>query len=222
MKKMGKGLLLALTLAVGGFVVGQQPLSAHASTTFSSVPSGHFQSAKAQYAFHWQNVKVKKQTTKVLVFGNFKGASVRYGIPTKYKLSKNHRTLNTYYRLMSLKGNLGKTVYKMSTYKYSNTKYRVKLYTYKNGLLPSYKGKSYTFKLTKGSPAKSFANKYTKPNLTKSLTASLTKYVADQYAAGKSSLDPNDAKVKAAITQSANTTTTKNINALVKAYAMQN
>ncbi|MTV82056.1 hypothetical protein [Secundilactobacillus folii] len=217
-KRMGTKILVAATMVIGGFAAIQQPTVAHASKTFSSIPGGHFQSAKAQYAFHFQAIKAGNKTGLMLVFGDFKNASVRYAVPVKSAASKNHRTLNIYYRVESLKGKLGKTNYKMSIYKYSNTKYRVKLYNYKSGLFPSYKGTAYTFKLTKSSPAKTFANKYTKPKLTKSLTAALTQYVAQQYAAGKASQDPNDPQVKAAITKAANNTLNKDITALLNSY----
>ncbi|GAT17850.1 hypothetical protein [Secundilactobacillus silagei] len=165
MKKIGTKLLVVLAVALGGVAASQEPTTAKASTTFSSIPSGHFQSSKAHYAFHWQTMKSGKNKGQVLVFGNFDKPSVQLGVPNKYKLSKNHRTLTTYYRLMSSKGKLEKTTYRMDVYKYSSSKYRVKLNQYKAGLLPSSKGSAYTFNVTKKSPAQNYATKYTKPKL---------------------------------------------------------
>lgn len=164
MKKLRTKLLIVSAVAFGGFALAQQPITAHASNKISSVPSGNFQVSKAYYSFHWQTFKSGKKTGKVLVIGDFKNAAVRYAVPTKYKLSKSHRTLTTYYRLMN-NNKLAKTTYRMDIYKYSNSKYKVKLNQYKAGLLPSYKGKSYTAKVTKSSPAQSYATSYTKNKL---------------------------------------------------------
>lgn len=164
MKKIGTKLLVVLTVALGGFVASQQPTTAHASTKISSIPSGNFQVSKAYYTFRWQTFKSGSKKGQVLVIGDFKNASIHYAIPTKYKLSKSHRTLTTYYRLMN-KGKLAKTTYRMDIYKYSTSKYRVKLNQYKAGLLPSYKGQSYTASVTKSSPAQKYANAYTKSKL---------------------------------------------------------
>ncbi|HBF75889.1 MAG TPA: hypothetical protein DDW71_11630 [Lactobacillus sp.] len=164
MKKIGTKLLIVIAVMFGGIVAVQQPTTAHASNKISSVPSGHFKVSKAAYAFHWQTVKSGSKKAQILVFGDFKQPTVRYAVPTKYKLSKNHRTLTTYYRLMN-KNKLDKTTYRMDIYKYSNSKYKVKLNQYKAGLLPSYKGKSYTATVTKSSPAQSYASTYAKPKL---------------------------------------------------------
>lgn len=221
MKRMGTKLLVVLAMGIGGLVAVQQPTTAHAAKTFSSLPSGNLQSAKAQYAFRYQKVSSKGKTGEILVLGDFKNASVRYAIPYKLKLSKDHRTLSTYYHLMSLKGKLGKSTYKMSVYRYSTTKYRVKLNNYKAGRMPSYKGSSYTFTATKSSPASKYASKYTKPAVTKTYTAQLTKALADQYSSGKSSLDPNSAEVKAQISKSVGSTVDKTITALLNAYKIK-
>ncbi|WP_054653687.1 hypothetical protein [Secundilactobacillus silagei] len=152
MKKIGTKLLVVLAVALGGVAASQEPTTAKASTTFSSIPSGHFQSSKAHYAFHWQTMKSGKNKGQVLVFGNFDKPSVQLGVPNKYKLSKNHRTLTTYYRLMSSKGKLEKTTYRMDVYKYSSSKYRVKLNQYKAGLLPSSKVQPIHLTLLKSHP----------------------------------------------------------------------
>ncbi|MFC6255119.1 hypothetical protein ACFP1H_11060 [Secundilactobacillus hailunensis] len=165
MKKIGTKLLVVLAVALGGVAASQEPTMAKSSNTISSIPSGHFQSSKAHYAFRWQSVQSGKKKAQVLVLGDFNKPSVQLGYPTKYKLSKNRRTLTTYYRLSSSKGKLGKTTYRMDVYKYSSSKYRVKLNQYKAGLLPSYKGSAYTFNVTKKSPAQNYATTYTKPKL---------------------------------------------------------
>lgn len=195
MKKNVTKLVLAMALGLGGVVALSQPVTASASSKFTGIPTTYLKSAKAQYAFHWQKVKVGKKTGTFLIFGNFKTSGVSYAIPTKYKLSKTHRTLTTYYKLLNNKGKVGKATYRMDLYKYSNAHYRVKLNNYKAGLLPSYKGKSYTFTSVKTSPAKTYANKYTKPGLTSALTSN----TQEQYKDGKTSIDPSTAAAKAQI-----------------------
>lgn len=158
MKKIGTKLLVVLTVALGGVVASQQPTTAHASTKISSIPSGNFQVSKAYYTFRFQTIKSGHKKGLVLVIGDFKKPAVRYASPTKAKVSKNGRTLTVYYKL-------DKTTYRMDLYKYSNSKYKVKLNQYKAGVLPSYKGKSYTASVTKSSPASKYANSYTKTKL---------------------------------------------------------
>lgn len=216
MKKNVAKLVLAMTLGLGGVVALSQPVTASASSKFTGIPTTYLKSAKAQYAFHWQKVTVGKKTGTFLIFGNFKTSGVSYAIPTKYKLSKTHRTLTTYYKLLNNKGKVGKATYRMDLYKYSNAHYRVKLNNYKAGLLPSYKGKAYTFTSVKTSPAKTYANKYTKPGLTSAYTTALTNYVQEQYKDGKTSIDPSTADAKAQIKtevdKQVNTTLTSLIN----------
>lgn len=195
MKKNVTKLVLAMALGLGGVVALSQPVTASASSKFTGIPTTYLKSAKAQYAFHWQKVTIGKKTGTFLIFGNFKTSGVSYAIPTKYKLSKTHRTLTTYYKLLNNKGKVGKATYRMDLYKYSNAHYRVKLNNYKAGLLPSYKGKAYTFTSVKTSPAKTYANKYTKPGL----TSALTSYAQEQYKDGKTSIDPSTAAAKAQI-----------------------
>ncbi|GAX03387.1 hypothetical protein IWT140_00990 [Secundilactobacillus pentosiphilus] len=217
MKKIGTKLFVVLTVALGGLVASQEPTTAHASTTFSSIPSGHFKVSKAGYAFRWQTFKSGSKKGKILVFGDFKNFAVRYGIPTKYKLSKSHRTLTTYYRLMN-NNKLDKATYRMDVYKYSNSKYRVKLNHYKAGLFPSYKGSSYKVSLTKSSPAQSFATTYSKPALLKQVTASYMQQIQSQFDQGKTKIDPSDASVQQQIKDKAAGDVDKAVQGFVTAY----
>ncbi|GAT17849.1 hypothetical protein [Secundilactobacillus silagei] len=222
MKKLGTKLLVALTVVLGGLVASQQPVTAHAATTFSSsiIPSGHFQNAANHYAFHWQSFKAGKSKGQVLIFGNFNGdvkhPAIQFGVPTKYKLSKNRRTLTTYYRLTSAKGKLSST-YRMDLYKYSNSNYRVKLNQYKAGLLPSYKGSSYTFNLTKNSPAQAFSA-FTTTQLTNYGIAQDTQSVQKQREQGETSADPNSSEVQQQIRDTVTKQVTPVVSSMVEAY----
>jgi hypothetical protein len=217
MKKIGTKLLIVVAVIFGGIVALQQPTTAHASNKISSVPSGHFTVSKVDYAFHWQTVKNGSKKAQVLVFGDFRQPAVHYAIPTKYKLSKNHRTLTTYYRLTN-NGKLDKTTYRMDIYKYSNSKYKIKLNQYKAGLLPSHKGTSYTVSVTKDSPAQYFATTYTTPKLLDEVTANYTQQVQTQFDQGKTKADPSNADVKQQITDKATSDVGTIVKKLVETY----
>lgn len=217
MKKIGTKLLVVLTVALGGIVASQQPTTAHASNTISSTPSGHFKISQADYTFHWQTFKSGNKRGSVLVFGDFKQPAVHYAVPTKYKLSKNRRTLTTYYRLMN-KDKLAKTTYRMDVYKYSNSKYRVKLNQYKAGLLPSYKGKTYTATITKSSPAQYFATTYTSVKLLKAVIPDYTQQIQTQFNQGKIKADPSNPDVQKQIRDRAVSDVSKVVQTFVSAY----
>lgn len=222
MKRLGTKLLVALTVVLGGLVASQQPVAAHASTTFSAslIPNGHFQNAANHYAFHWQDFKEGKSKGQVLIFGDFSGdikhPAIQFGVPTKYKLSKNRRTLTTYYRLMNSKGQLSGT-YRMDVYKYSNSKYRVKLNQYKAGLLPSHKGASYTFNLTKNSPAQALST-FTVNQLTTDGIVEETQSVQEQRDQGKTTADPNSPEVQQQIKDAVTKQVMSLVANMVKAY----
>lgn len=219
MKRFGLKLLLTFTVGLGSALAfAQQPTTAQASSKFSSIPTGYLQSAKAQYAFHWKKVTMGKTTGNILIFGNFKSGMVKYAIPTKYKLSKTKRTLTTYYKTISTKGKVSKATYRMDLYKYSTAHYRVKLNNYKAGRYPSYKGSSYTFSHATKSPASTYANKYLKTPLTSAYTTTLTKYVQQQFADGKTSLDPSTAEVQKEIADKASDTAKTDVANMVKSF----
>lgn len=152
----------------------------------------YYKSAKSKTTFHFKSVKSGKHVQNYLVLGDFgKQVGIRYGVPTTtFKLSNRGRTLSCKYRLINFKttnkqtpqASLSKKTYNFKLTKKSATKFTTKLSTAKQRYL-STSGKTYTYTLTKKNPAKSYANKYAKPTLTKQVRQALSIQYPDVSAA---------------------------------------
>lgn len=179
--------ILSLSLEVIGTTV-------HAAKTFSkaeaSRPVGYFSNSKIGVAFHWKSVRTKSGVKSALIFGDFKAPRLTGGYSLGNQLSKNKRTLTVYYKKINTKSQLSKTTYHFTLYKLSSRKYQVKV----SNQLPSNHGQKYTFYKTKKSPAKSLANKFSKPVIQKKYKKLLDQQLQKAYqqakATGQSVQDP--------------------------------
>lgn len=221
-----KSLVLA-TLSVGLAFTETGTLSnTHAASTFSSKdisgPSGYFSNSKLGVAFHWKNMRTSSGVRTILVFGDFKTPQFKIGQPVNNTLSKNKRTFNASYKMIN-NSKLSKKNAHFKLLKLSATKYRVKLTKYQHGYIPSNSGKTYTFTLTKKSPAKSLANKFARPTLSKQYKTQMEKNLQEQYkkakAAGKNVQDPTtDSDLQAKVTSTVNTQVNKTVKQIVKIF----
>lgn len=224
-----KGIVTVIaTIGIGvGISTAQQPQTAQASTKFSKSelqgPTGYFKSDKAGFAFRWTKIKVSNGGhVRAIIMGDFKAPQLAMVIPVKNSFSKTRRTLYVTYHTVS-NGKVGSKNYKLYLYKKTSTTYSAKLTKYKNGRAVNTKGTTYTFTKTKTSPAKSYANLYTKPIIEKSVTDTENAYVEKQYqdalAKGENMEDPaEDSDLQAKIKDAVTTETTKEINTFINSF----
>jgi len=169
--KLGIVVLVAGTL--GGLAA---PVGASAKKT-PKIKNSDFQryykSAKSKTAFHFETIKSGKKTQNYIILGDFgSNPGVRYGVPTtKFKLSKNGKTLSTKYKLIQFKlvnkkykTSLTKQTYTFKMTKKSASKFTSRLSANKNRHLNA-SGKAYSYTLTKSNPVVNYTNKYAKPTL---------------------------------------------------------
>ena len=188
--KLGVALVTLGTLS--GMAVPSVASAKQAPSFKNSDLQRYYKSAKSKTAFHFKSVKSGKHVQNYLVLGDFgKQVGIRYGVPTTtFKLSNRGRTLSCKYRLINFKtthkqtpqASLSKKTYNFKLTKKSATKFTTKLSTTKQRYL-STSGKTYTYTLTKKNPAKSYANKYAKPTLTKQVSQALDIQYPDVSAA---------------------------------------
>ncbi|WP_367296288.1 hypothetical protein [Levilactobacillus yonginensis] len=193
MVKLG---LVAVALGTLGGVVAPSVASAKTKPTFTNTDlKRYYKNAKSKTAFYFKTYKSGKKTGEMLIFGDFNGknANVKYGVPTSVKFSKNRQTMTTKYKLIEFKTTKGKTTtslakkaYTFKLTKKSSTKFSAKLTGTKFNRRLGTSGKTYSYTKTKTSPAKSYANKYVKPEMKKAYTEAFDSLpAADKQAAVK-------------------------------------
>lgn len=220
---------LAILLVISGFLLTFTLLlpNSSASTTFSSGdisgPSGYFKSARAQFAFHWKNVKTKQGIQTVLIFGDFQKPQIQTAIPTGNKISANKKTFYSTYRLINSNGKLQPTETSFKIIQLGKNRYQVHIATTGTGRIAKSGGKSYTFTRTKTSPAKTYANAYSKRVLNQRYTNQLNANLEKQYQAakqkGENIKDPaTDPDIQAKVKSTAATATARSIKNIIKAF----
>lgn len=190
---------MAVAFGLFGGALLSQPTTAQAASTFSrstlNNPTGYYYTNKGQYAFRWASVKRSGKTYHFISMANFKNGTVYTGGISRYEISRNRRTFSTTFKLYSNAGKVSSTTYKFGLYKLSTSKYRVKLYQYKAGKLLSNKGTTYSITWTTKNPFSRLFDAYTKKNLADQVTNALQKRYDDGY----TSVEPDSATGKKAI-----------------------
>lgn len=214
-----KGIAAVLvTIGIGATVL-HQPATAHASSVFSKTdvkgPTGYFKSDKAGFAFRWANVKVKSGTARVIIMGDFKAPQVAVMLPTKNTITNNRTKFTARFHTLSSAGKVGAKNYYLYLNKKSSTTYTAKLTNYRNGRAVSTKGTTYTFTRTTKNPASTYANKFTKPTITKVFTT------AANTEAKAQKTDITDSDYQAALKKAANTYATKVAKQVVTAFDLK-
>lgn len=229
MKQLDKK-LIGTTLGVASLlltmtIIGTTPT--HAADTFAkneiSGPKGYFKSDKAQFSFYWKYLKTNKGVQTILIFGDFKQPQLQIGMPVLNTISKDRKTFTSQYKFVSNKGKLLNQKFYFPIIKLSDATYQIHLAYHNGARVPSATGKAYVFTKTSKSPATTYANKYSKPSLTKQYTAQLEKSAEKQYrqqrAKGKNVANPAKNKtVQKKIKAKVNSAVKKNVKQLIKGF----
>lgn len=209
------------------FTLTAFPTATQASDTFSdseiSGPTGYFKSSKAQFAFHWKNLKTDSGVQTILIFGDFHKPQIQLGMPSLNNISKDRKTFTSEYKFISSKGKLLTQKYYFPIKKLSDNSYQIHLAYHDGARVPSANGKSYVFTKSATSPAKSYAHKYSakvlKKEYTLQLQASSEKQYRKEKAKGKSVSDPATNKtMQKKIAKRANAAVAKSVKQIIKGF----
>lgn len=228
--KRFKAFLGITTIALGfGFSWStlKPAITTQAATQFSSKdisgPNGYFKSAKAQFAFHWKYLRTNRGIQTILIFGDFKTPQLQIAVPVLNRLSTNKKTFTTNYKMVNSKGKMLKQKYYFPIKQLSANRYQIKLARYKNGRVPSAKGKTYVFTKTNTSPAKSYAYKYSAKSLKAQYTKQAEQNTEKQYKAakkkGENATDPSKSpSTQKQIKSNVASATKKSVKEIIKGF----